>query len=39
MYGQESVDKWKASRAALMESIDVSRVFDNAFIKNAGLGT
>jgi hypothetical protein len=39
MYGQESVDKWKASRAALMESIDVSRVFDNAFIKKAGLGT
>ena len=39
MYGKDAVDQWKASRAALMESIDVSRVFDNAFIKNAGLGT
>ena len=39
MYGQANVDKWKASRASLMESADVSRVFDNDFIRNAGLGT
>ncbi len=39
MYGQAAVDEWKASRAALMESPEVSRVFDNGFIKNAGLGT
>ena len=39
MYGQGAVDQWKASRAALMESADVSRVFDNSFIKGAGLGT
>ncbi len=39
MYGQDAVDQWKASRAALMESADVSRVFDNSFIKSAGLGT
>jgi hypothetical protein len=39
MYGQAAVDEWKASRAALMESPDVSRLFDNGFVKNAGLGT
>jgi len=39
MYSQGAVDEWKASRAALMESADVSRVFDNGFIKGAGLGT
>jgi hypothetical protein len=39
MYGQGAVDQWKASRAALMESADVSRVFDNSFIKSVGLGT
>jgi hypothetical protein len=39
MYGQANVDKWKASRAALMESADVSRVFDNGFTRGAGLGT
>jgi len=39
MYGQDAVDTWKSSRAELMESADVSRIFDNAFVKNAGLGT
>lgn len=39
MYGQANVDKWKASRAALIESAAVSRVFDNPFIRGAGLGT
>ncbi len=39
MYGASAVNQWKASRAALLESPDVSRVFDNAFIKNAGLAT
>ena len=39
MYGTAAVNQWKASRAALLESADVSRVFDNAFIKNAGLAT
>jgi hypothetical protein len=39
MYGQQAVDEWKASRANLMESVDVSRVFDNSFLKSAGLAT
>ena len=39
MYGQANVDKWKASRATLLESTAVSRVFDNAFIRGAGLAT
>lgn len=39
MYGQPAVNEWKASRAALMESADVSRVFDNTFLKSAGLAT
>ncbi len=39
MYGAAAVNEWKASRATLMESADVSRVFDNAFTRNAGLGT
>ncbi len=39
MYGATKVDQWKASRAALMESPAVSRVFDNAFIEKVGLAT
>jgi len=39
MYGQEAVDRWKSSRAQLMENAAVSRVFDNGFVKGAGLGT
>ena len=39
MYGAATVDQWKASRAALMESPAVSRVFDNTFIEKAGLAT
>jgi len=39
MYGDGAVDQWRASRATLLESADVSRVFDNAFIIGAGLGT
>jgi hypothetical protein len=39
MYGDGAVDQWRASRANLLESADVSRVFDNAFIIGAGLGT
>lgn len=39
MYGGAAVNEWKASRAALMESADVSRVFDSAFLESAGLAT
>ncbi len=39
MYGASTVSQWKASRATLMESPDFSRVFDNTFIRNAGLST
>ena len=39
MYGQEAVDEWKHSRAILMENADVSRVFDNGFLRSAGLDT
>jgi hypothetical protein len=39
MYGTAAVNQWKASRATLLESADVSRAFDNTFIKNAGLAT
>ncbi len=39
MYGTAAVNEWKASRATLMESADVSRVFDNSFTRTAGLGT
>lgn len=39
MYGASAVNQWKASRAILMESPEVSRVFDNTFTKNAGLAT
>ncbi len=39
MYGQAAVNQWKASRATLMESDDVSKVFDNAFLRKAGLAT
>jgi len=39
MYGAAAVNEWKASRAALMESPEVSRTFDNTFTRNAGLST
>jgi hypothetical protein len=39
MYGAATVNDWKTSRATLMESPQVSRVFDNAFLRNAGLAT
>ena len=39
MYGQAAINEWKTSRAALMESADVSRVFDSPFLVGAGLAT
>lgn len=39
MYGASAVNQWKASRATLMESPEVSRIFDNTFVRNAGLAT
>ena len=39
MYGPSAVDQWKASRASLLESPEVSRVFESAFIRSTGLGT
>ena len=38
MYG-DNVDKWIASREALMESPKVRQVFTNAFLKSVGLAT
>ena len=39
MYGGAAINEWKASRAALMESPAVSRVFDSPFLESAGLAT
>jgi len=39
MYGTAAIGEWKASRAALMESPAVSRVFDSPFLESAGLAT
>ncbi|HET6676546.1 MAG TPA: hypothetical protein VFG71_14470, partial [Nitrospiraceae bacterium] len=38
MYG-ENVDKWIASREALLEDSKVRQVFTNAFLKSVGLAT
>ena len=38
MYG-ENVDKWIASREALLENPKVRQVFTNAFLTSVGLAT
>jgi len=38
MYGAD-VDRWRASRAALLESPEVAAVFSNGFLKKVGLSS